>query len=311
MAKKKSRLKIVLFGCQQIAVDFIEFLSMHDVELSFVITYELPLDKTYGYSSVSETCERLGIDCEKPSRVTDRIVQKIIEIKPDMIFSVYYRKILPTKILNIPQLGCVNIHPSILPYYRGPVPTAWAILNGEKEFGITIHQMDREIDTGVIYVQKKYIIKDDETGFELYNRGMKLGAQMLEKNFFNLVNGTIKPQPQKGIGSYYGKRKGISRIDWQQKAEAIRNLIRVHARPYNPAETKLLNRYVIINKASRTTMTNYKSQGPGVIVGIESGNKLIVSCADGLLRLDDYEIFPTLQENEIDIYLRVGNKFEF
>ena len=311
MAKKKSRLKIVLFGCQQIAVDFIEFLSSQDVELSLVITYELPLDKTYGYSSVSETCAKLGIDYEKPSRVTDRIFQKIVEIKPDMIFSVYYRKILPTKILNIPQLGCINIHPSILPYYRGPVPTAWAILNGEKEFGITIHQMDKEIDTGVIFVQKKYKINDDETGFELYNRGMKLGAKLLEENFYNLLNGSIQPKPQKGIGSYYGKRKGISRIDWQQNTETIRNLIRVHARPYNPAETKILNRYVIINKASRTSLPSYKCQGPGVIVGITPDKKIIVSCADGLLRLDEYEIFPTLQENEQDIYLRVGNKFEF
>lgn len=311
MAKKKSKLKIVLFGCQQIAVDFIEFLSRHDVKLSLVITYELPLDKTYGYSSVSETCSKLGIDCEKPSRVTDRVVQKIIEIKPDMIFSVYYRKILPMKILNIPQLGCVNIHPSILPYYRGPVPTAWAILKGEKEFGMTIHQMDKEIDAGHIFVQKKYKIKDDETGFELYNRGMQLGAKLLEEFFFNLVNGSIQPKPQKGIGSYYGKRKGISRIDWQQDTETIRNLIRVHARPYNPAETKLLNRYVIINKASRIVLDKYKCQGPGVIVGITDDKKIIVSCADGLLRLDEYEIFPTLLDNEIDIYLHVGNKFEF
>jgi len=311
MVKKKSRLKIVLFGCQQIAVDFIEFLSKQDVDLSLVVTYELPLDKTYGYSSVSELCKKLGINCEKPNRITESIVKKIEEINPDIIFSVYYRKILPIKILNIPDLGCINIHPSILPYYRGPVPTAWAILNGEKDFGITIHQMDKGIDTGLIYVQKKYKIREEETGFELYNRGMKLGSKLLAQNFSSLINGNIKPKAQKGVGSYYGKRKGISRIDWQQNSETIRNIVRVHSRPYNPAETKLLNRYVIINKVSKVSIPQYTCQGPGVIVKITNDNKIIVSCADGLLQLDDFNIFPVLSENEKEIYFKAGNKFDF
>lgn len=311
MAETKSKLKIVLFGCQQIAVDFIEYLIEKEVEISLVVTYELLLDKTYGYASVSETCTAKGISFVKPSRITESLIQKITEIEPDMIFSVYYRKILPSKLINLPKLGCVNIHPSILPYYRGPVPTAWAILNGEKEFGITIHLMDKGIDTGDVLVQEKYAIRDDETGFELYNRGMKLGAKLLKEHFFDIINQNTKPSQQVGIGSYYGKRKGISRIDWQQNCDIIRNIIRVHARPYNPAETKLLNRYVIINKVSKVDLDTYTCQGPGVIIAITEDKKIIVSCADGLLRLDEYEIFPTLLKEEVDLYLRAGNKFEF
>lgn len=311
MAEANSGLKVVLFGCQQIAVDFIEYLVEKEIDISLVITYELPLDKTYGYASVSETCTERGISFVKPARITESLIKKITEIEPDIIFSVYYRKILPFQLINLPKLGCVNIHPSILPFYRGPVPTAWAILNGEKEFGLTIHLMDKGIDTGAILVQEKYKILDDETGFELYNRGMQLGAKLLKKHFFNIINQEIQPEQQVGIGSYYGKRKGISRIDWQQNCDIIRNIIRVHARPYNPAETKLLNRYVIINKATHINLDTYTCQGPGVIVAITAEKKIIVSCADGLLRLDDYEIFPHLLDEEVDLYLKVGNKFEF
>jgi len=311
MVKANSRLKVVIFGCQQIAVNFIEYLTQKGIDISLVVTYELPLDKTYGYASVSETCTERGICFVKPARITESLINKITEIDPDIIFSVYYRKILPSKLINLPRLGCVNIHPSILPFYRGPVPTAWAILNGEKEFGLTIHLMDNGIDTGAILVQENHRIGDDETGFELYNRGMQLGAELLKKHFFDIINQKLQPKQQVGIGSYYGKRKGISRIDWQQNRDMIRNIIRVHARPYNPAETKLLNRYVIINKATCIDLDTYTCQGPGVIVAITEEKKIIVSCADGLLRLDDYEIFPHLLDEEVDLYLQAGNKFEF
>ena len=312
MAKEIKKIKVVIFGCQQIAVDFVNFLiKQRNVEISLVITYELPLDQTYGYASLSEACLKNHIPCIKPNRVTNILVDKIEEINPDIIFSVYYRKILPEKILHIPKNGCYNIHPSILPFYRGPVPTAWAILNGEKYFGITIHKMDKGIDTGDILVQKKYKILDNETGFELYNRGMKLGAILLINNFNKIIYNKLAHFKQIGIGSYYGKRKGVSKIDWQQKAENIQNLVRVHAKPYNPAETKLLNRYLIINKVKKTSLQNYITQGPGIIIEITKDQKLIVSCADGLLLIEDFEIYPKLTKNEHPIYLKKGNRFDF
>ena len=193
-------MKIVLFGCQQIAVDFIRFLlNQKSVNLCLVITYELPLDKTYGYESVLETFSDYKFDVLNPSRITTEIVKKISDINPDVIFSIYYRKILPKSILNLPKLGCINIHPGLLPKYRGPIPTAWSIENGEKNFGITIHLMDEGIDTGPIYVQELYPIKKNETGFELYTRAMKIGAKLLADNFNDIVKDKIPSKPQKGI----------------------------------------------------------------------------------------------------------------
>ena len=185
--------------------------------------------------------------------------------------------------------------------YRGPVPTAWIIENGEKHFGITIHLMDDGIDTGDILVQEKYLILDDETGFELYTRGMKLGYELLVSNFKAIINEEIKPKPQVGSGSYYGKN-GKYKISWQESAEKINNKIRVHAKPYNPAETSLFNRYIFINKAKVVNNDKYPSQGCGKIVDIIDENKLVISCAVGCLILEDYEIIPKLKKEEKNIF---------
>nr|CAJ71368.1 similar to methionyl-tRNA formyltransferase [Candidatus Kuenenia stuttgartiensis] len=303
--------KIVVFGCQQIGVDFIDFLlTREDIEISLVVTYELPMDKTYGYKSVLEEATKRGLKVINPNRITESLIQEIKEINPYVIFSIYYRKIFHRELLKIPEIGCINIHPSLLPEYRGPVPTAWALMNGEKFFGITIHHMDEGTDTGDILVQEQYEIFDNETGYELYTRTMKLGAEMLKRNFYKILNKEIKPYKQSGIGSYYGKKLGKYTIDWQDKAEYIRNMIRVHAKPYNPAEALLLNRYVIINKATIIRDEKYVLQGAGKIVDILEDKKLIVSCVDGFLRLNEYEIFPKLTEIEEEIYLKIGNKFD-
>lgn len=301
--------RIVVFGCQQIAVDFIEYLlTLNDIEIPLVVTYELPLDKTYGYKSVLEEAMKMELKVKNPSKITESLIKEIKDINPNCIFSVYYRKIFPKELIEIPKSGCINIHPSLLPKYKGPVPTAWAIKNGEKEFGVTIHYMDCGIDTGNILVQNKYEIFDDETGFELYTRAMSLGAKMLKENFYKILNNELKPQKQSGIGSYYGKKQWRYTIDWQQKADDIRNTIRVHSKPYNPAETLLFNRYVLINKASIIRDAKYILNGPGKIVAILEDKKLVVSCADGFLKLDEYEIFPPLTKSEEDIYLKIGNK---
>jgi len=303
--------KIVVFGCQQIAVDFIRFIqAQSDVEISLIVTYELPLDETYGYESVIKSFSNSGIELLSPLKVNKSLVEKVKEIAPDYIFSIYYRKILPSSILTIPKFSCINIHPSLLPEYRGPIPTAWAIERGEKYFGISIHLMDEGIDTGDILVQEKYKIKDGETGFELYTRGMKLGFQLLSKNFKSIIGNKITPKPQKGLGSYYGKKNGKYKISWQEDATKINNMIRIHALPYNQAECSLYNRYILINKARPIYDDNYISQGCGRIVDIIDDNKLVISCAVGCLILDDYKIVPELNKKEKNIYLKIGNKLD-
>ncbi len=301
--------KIIIFGCQQIAVDFIRYvLNQNEVEISLVVTYELILDKTYGYESVIENFAQTNIEVEYPPRINKSLIDKIRDINPDYIFSIYYRKILPKSLLSLAKFSCINIHPSLLPEYRGPVPTAWAIENGEKHFGVTIHLMDEGIDTGDILVQEKYPIFDDETGFELYTRGMKLGYELLVKNFKKIINEEIKPKPQVGAGSYFGKKRSKHTISWRQSAEKINNKIRSHSKPYNPAETSLFNRYIFINKAKVIYSNKYPAQGCGKIVDVTDENKLIISCSSGCLMLEDFSIFPKLTKEDEKIYFKVGNK---
>ena len=173
--------RVILFGCQAISIEILRYLALQkDIEVSKVITYEVLSDVSRGQESVITVAEDLGIEMLSPPRVSSDLIEEIRSINPDLIISAYYRKIFPKELIEIPRLGIVNIHPSLLPYYRGPVPTAWAILNNETKFGITIHKVDAGIDTGDILVQSKHDIGDDETGYELYLRAMKLGAKPID-----------------------------------------------------------------------------------------------------------------------------------
>jgi methionyl-tRNA formyltransferase len=303
--------KIVIFGCQQIAVDFIDYLlSRSDVEIPLVVTYELPLDEVYGYESVYARARAKGLNVINPPRITPEIISEVKKINPDIVFSVYYRKIFSNELLSIPRQGCINIHPSKLPLYRGPVPTAWAILNGETSFGITIHHMDDGVDTGDILVAKEFPIHENETGFELYSRGMKLGAELLRENFSRIIQGEVQPRKQIGQGSYYGKLSGRHVLNWRQSVGNVRNLVRVHAKPYNPVQAILFNKYVLINRISVANGDTYTLQGAGIILDILEGDRLVVSCTDGCVIFEDYEIVPKLTEKERCVYLRKGNRFD-
>lgn len=283
--------------------------TLDNVELSLVVTYELPMDKTYGYQSVSEFCEGKSIELVSSKKISPLLQKRIQEISPDLIMSVYYRQIIPSSIFNIPERGSFNIHPSLLPNYRGPIPTMWALENGEKEFGITIHKIDTGIDTGDIAYQEKHPIFEDETGHTLYVRAMKIGAEMLTRHFNDLINGNYELQKQKGVGSYYGKYRAREMINWVQPAEKIRDFIRARAKPYNPAQSSLFNSYVFINKATVIQSEKYPAQPPGKILDVLPDGALIVSCAQGCLRLDDYELFPPLDEIGKSVYLRKGVTF--
>lgn len=302
--------KVVLFGCQQIAVDFMSYLeTLDNVELSMVITYELPMDRVYGYQSVSEFCEEKSIELVSSRKIPHELHKRIQEISPDLIMSVYYRQIIPPSIFNIPTEGAFNIHPSLLPKYRGPIPTMWAIENGEKEFGVTIHKIDKGIDTGDIVFQEKHPILEDDTGYTLYVNAMKIGVKMLVRHFNDLLEGSYELKKQKGVGSYYGKFRNKEMINWVQPAEKVRDFIRARAKPFNTAQSPLLNSYVFIDKATVIQSEKYPAQPPGKIVDVLNDETLIVSCAEGCLRLDEYKFYPPLNEIEKNVYLRQGEAF--
>ena len=303
--------RVIIFGCQGISIEILRHLvSLDDVNVIKLFTYEVASDLSRGQESIIDVAKEMNIDISSPSRISKVIIDEIKELKPDIIISAYYRKIFPKELINIAKLGIVNIHPSLLPNYRGPVPTAWAILNGENEFGITIHQVDSGIDTGDILVQKKYNISEKETGHDLYLRAMDLGAKLFIENFDDIVSGIIKPKIQQSGGSYFGKLKNKVLLNWKDSGKNIINQVRVRAKPYNPIETILENKYFFINKVSILNNSSIKVQVPGKILKVNKDDTFIVSCADGAVHIEEYSVYPPFEGVEKEVYLKAGRSFE-
>ncbi len=300
--------RVALLGSQGIAVSFLEFLtSLDDVEVVVVVGCDSKRDESLGYESLLARARTLNLETFD-AILDDDPLRTLQSIEPDILFSVYYRKLLPPEVLRIPPLGCINIHPGLLPHYRGATPTAWAMLNGETTFGITIHYMDETFDTGDILVQEVHDIDPNETGYELRARAMSFGAELLRRNFHGLVNRTLTPINQEGPGSYVGKWEPAHRINWENRASKIRDAIRVYASPYSRARTSLHDQSILVNHAEVLgDGARYTTQGPGEIVDVLENDALVVTAADGFLVMNDYETLSPMTEAEREHLLRKGN----
>ena len=196
-----------------------------------------------------------------------------------------------------------------MPFYRGPVPTAWAILNNETEFGITIHKVDIGIDTGDILFQSKYQIHPNETGYELYLRAMQLGSDLFIDKFQDIISNKVQPKKQSNDGSCYGKLSSRVIVDWRNSAQMIKNNVRVRARPYKPIETILENKRFSINKVSLEEGHNHLIEIPGKILKVNNDDSLVVSCSDGAVHIQEYSVNPPFTGVEKESFLQPGRVF--
>ena len=193
-------------------------------------------------SPVKEYALEKNIDVYQPEKIKNNIefIEKLKNINPDIICVVAYGKILPKEILDIPKYGCINVHASLLPKYRGAAPIQWAILNGDKETGITTMYMDIGMDTGDMILQEKVKIGENETTGELWNRLSSIGGRMLVETLKQIEAGTAPRIPQgEDFTMAPMLSKEMSKIDWNKPAEEIKNLIR----GLNP----IMGAYTIIN----------------------------------------------------------------
>jgi methionyl-tRNA formyltransferase len=301
--------KVLLFTSQDIGNDVFSYLhARDDVDLA-VVTQRTQRDEIYGYRATLDLCAESGVRALTPKAIDDAFLTQVEAMAPDLIVCAYYPRIFPRRLLKIPPRGCVNVHPGLLPHYRGTFPTPWCILNDEKEIGVTLHYMDEGIDTGDILVQRTHPIGPDETGHELYRRAMKLCADLLVENFDKLLRSELTARKQPPGGSYYNRIAPQHRIEWHQRRSEIRNQIRVHAKPYFPAYSFLLNKCVTINKASFIDLDDDRAQGSGTIRMVFDDMKFVVSCVDGCLLVEDYDMFPILRPDDITLHIRAGNRF--
>jgi methionyl-tRNA formyltransferase len=229
-----------------------------------------------------------GLTVYQPKSLrNDEAMELIKEIAPDCIVVAAYGKILPKEIIEYPRYGCINIHGSLLPKYRGAAPIQWAVINGEKETGVTIMQMDVGLDTGDILLQEEIPLAADETGESLYNKMAKLGGELLVKALPMIEQGTLTPIKQDDSASSYASmlRKEMGNIDWSMPAEKIERLVRgLNSWPgaYTFMNGKML-------KIWGSSVADCAADGePGTVVGTDK-KAIYVRCGEGVLALTEVQ----------------------
>jgi methionyl-tRNA formyltransferase len=180
-------------------------------------------------SPVKELALQANLPVLQPERARDEaFLGALRELQPDLIAVAAYGQILPKSILDLPRFGCLNVHTSLLPRYRGAAPIQWAILNGDAETGVTIMKMDVGLDTGDILTQVKTLIHSEDDSKTLHDRLARMGADLLVRTIPDYVAGKLPSRPQPAEGASYAPkiRKQDGHLDWNQPARALWNRVR-------------------------------------------------------------------------------------
>lgn len=275
---------IVFFGTPQFAVPSLQALIDADEPINLVVCQpDKPKGRGHKMSmpAVKELALKHGIIVLQPHSVRDEaFIEQIRSLHPEFIITAAYGKILPKQILDIPTVGCLNVHASLLPKYRGPAPIQHALLNGEKTTGVTIMLMDEGVDTGDIILQKAIEIVDTDTSATLFDKLSKLGASALLEAMQGLRNGSLSPVHQIGEPSYAPQlNKDDGRIDWDKPAKQIVNLIRAMT-PWPSAFCYLGSERlkILLAKASYGTL-------PAGKLDTSSTDTIKVGTAEGILEI--------------------------
>lgn len=214
------------------------------------------------------------------------LLRRLKNLAPDLLIVVAYGQMLPPEALEIPKLGCLNLHPSLLPKYRGAAPIAWPILNGAPQTGVTIMKMDETLDTGDIVAQEITPISPTETGGELHNRLAKLGAQLLVHTLPKYIKGDITLRPQNHQYATYAPKlaRRDGEIDWRRTATELANQIRgLNPRPGTFSRLQKHNESLTIKFWQAEPQPGHKLK-PGTVAKI-SPQGVIVACGQDHLRI--------------------------
>lgn len=200
MLNKELRVNIIFFGASQFVLPILDVLKAN-YNLSLVLTTEKEIS-----DAVPSWCMENEVKYVSIIKIDQNIVQKIVCEKPEFAILAYFRLILPKKLLSIFPEGIINIHPSLLPKYRGPTPVQTAIKNGDKTTGVTIIKLDEEVDHGAIFTQTEEPILADDTANSLHRKLFLKGAELLVENINKYLNKTLKPKEQNHENATYTQR---------------------------------------------------------------------------------------------------------
>ncbi len=278
-------MKAVVLAYHTIGCRGIEALLRNGFEISAVFTHQDEPDENIWFESVAEFAASRNIPVYAPADINHPLwVKKIRDIAPDIIFSFYYRNLIRSSILDIPPAGCLNLHGSFLPRYRGRTPINWVLVNCEKETGVTLHYMTPRPDDGDILCQKSIEISDSDTARSLHEKAAKTTYEMLDEILPLIVEGTAPRYPQDhSKATYYGGRgPEDGEIDWSGSATEVRGLVRAVTRPFPGAFSHAGDR-----KCFFWMVTEVKDKGersrPGTVLSV---GPLVISCGKGAVVVD-------------------------
>lgn len=289
-------MKILFMGTPDFAKESLEAVYNANYEILGVVTNP---DKPKGRgmkmiaSPVKQFAEQIGLKVYQPIKVRNNpeFIEEIKSLEPDVICVVAYGKILPKELLEIPKLGCINVHGSLLPEYRGAAPIQWAVLNGDKKTGITTMYMDVGMDTGDMILKEEVEIGEDETTGELWDRLSKIGGELLVKTLQQIEQGTA-PRTKQGEKFTMAPMldKQMAKIDWEEKsASEIKNLVR-GLNPIMGAYTFLNGKKIKFWKVAIATNKEIMADGMeilrnGTVMVSDPRDGLFIKAKDGIIKV--------------------------
>ena len=283
-------MKIVFMGTPDFAEKSLEAIynSGHEI-LAVVTNPDRP--KGRGMKMVSSPVKEFAISKNlkiyQPEKVRKNIefIEEIKKLQPDVICVVAYGKILPKEILDIPKLGCINVHGSLLPKYRGAAPIQWAVINGEKVTGVTTMYMDIGMDTGDMILKEEVSIGEDETTGELWDKLSEVGAKLLVKTLKQIEDGTATRIPQgEDFSMAPMLNKEMSKINWNsQSAQEIKNLVR-GLNPIMGTYSYLNDKKIKFWKVDVLPLENENVEN-GTILKSNSKDGLYIKAKDGMIKV--------------------------
>jgi UDP-4-amino-4-deoxy-L-arabinose formyltransferase/UDP-glucuronic acid dehydrogenase (UDP-4-keto-hexauronic acid decarboxylating) len=263
----------------------IEALLRAGIRIQAVFTYADDPGEAQWFGSVAELAARHGIPTFAPDDINHALwVERIRKLEPDFLFSFYYRDLIKKPILDIPKAGCMNLHGSLLPKYRGRAPINWAIVNGESETGVTLHHMTLRADDGDIICQASVAIADDDTAVSLNQKMTELTGTMLDEHLPAILAGTAgrTPQDTSKATTFGGRTPEDGAIDWSGSATEVRNLVRAVTRPYPGAFTYRGTTKLMVWQGKVVEAGAEKAR-PGTVINTDP---LTVMCGKGAFEIE-------------------------
>ena len=287
-------MKIVFMGTPDFAVDALEAIIQAGHEITCVVTQP---DKPKGrgkemqFPPVKECAIQHNLPVFQPVKIkTPEAIETLKTYDADIYVVAAFGQILSQEILDMPKYGCVNIHASLLPKYRGSAPIQWAIINGETETGVTIQQMNAGVDTGDILCKAIVPIAAKETGASLFDKLSEAGAKLIVEALKQIEAGTLIAEPQDDSQATHAKMltKSLGHIDWTQSAVTIERLIR-GLNSWPSAYTSLRGKTLKIWEADVAEDVQEQKGTPGTVIGVTK-DAIVVQTGEGVLQLSNIQL---------------------